>query len=60
MQRELLVNAGRVGCPRRGDADIDHCFICPDLMDVREDPEGLAVLCRARGRGRTVFLPFAG
>ena len=27
-EETLLVEAGRVSCPREGDADIEQCYIC--------------------------------
>lgn len=34
-QRELLVDRGRVSCPRMGQADIEQCFVCGWMADAR-------------------------
>ena len=44
-----LVSDGRVGCPRSAvaDIDLDMCFSCPLLDDIRVDDAGRSwVVCR--------------
>lgn len=43
--QERIVGDGRVPCPRSaaGDVEIDRCYSCAHLVEIRED-----------GRGRTV------
>ena len=43
-----LIDAGRVGCPIRGDLDIDYCAGCNHLVDlvVGEEEEISHVVCR--------------
>jgi hypothetical protein len=45
----LAVAGGRVGCPRAGDTDVEHCLACGylDEMDDAERPQ--VVTCRWRG-----------
>ena len=45
----LAVADGRVGCPREGDVDVEHCLACGYLDDM-DDPDRPRVLsCRWRG-----------
>jgi hypothetical protein len=30
----LLIDAGRVGCPFRGDADVECCFACGHMIQI--------------------------
>lgn len=32
--QSLLIDAGRVGCPYRGDADVESCFACGHLRTI--------------------------
>ena len=46
---EQMVSNGRVACPRSaaGDVDLDRCFSCPLLGDMRVDEAGREwVSCR--------------
>jgi hypothetical protein len=46
----LVVDDGRVNCPRRGDTDVEQCFFCAELADIREDADGeFTICCRALG-----------
>ncbi len=50
---EQLVSDGRVPCQHSpvGDVDLDRCFSCPLLDDIRVDDEGRAWLtCRPASR----------
>jgi hypothetical protein len=44
MRVKLYVNEGRVNCPRRGEIDVDTCFSCGALRDVRKGRGGAEVL----------------
>ena len=32
----LVIDAGRVGCPFRGDADIECCFACGHMLHISD------------------------
>jgi hypothetical protein len=50
MRIELIVDNGRVGCPRSGDIDVEGCFACADLVKIRNDADGrMTICCRALG-----------
>ena len=34
--RALLIDAGRVGCPASGDADLERCFTCGHLVGMSD------------------------
>lgn len=48
MKVKLYVNEGRVNCPRRGDIDIDTCFCCQELVDVRRENDEEVIVCEPR------------
>ena len=41
----LAVSGGRVGCPRRGDIDMEQCLVCPLLDDVDDSARPRVVYC---------------
>jgi hypothetical protein len=46
--RTLLVEAGRVTCPRRGEADIEECFVCGWMTESHMDAREPSLRCAAR------------
>lgn len=42
--RNLIVDAGRVGCPARGDVDMEECFACGRMLRFH-DGEQPVVAC---------------
>lgn len=36
-----------VGCPIRGDLEIDNCFGCNDLVDLVDEENASYIVCRA-------------
>ena len=54
MKVKLNVSEGRVNCPRRGEVDVDQCFACPELLDVRQDRAGDEIIvCEPRFKSHT-------
>lgn len=57
----LLVSRGRVACPRRGDTDIEACFVCGWMVEPRLDDAQPSLRCVAdRGPAmldRMAFVP---
>ena len=46
-ERTLLIDGDRVRCPlRKRDVDIEECFSCDQLIDVRIDARHPAIVCR--------------
>jgi hypothetical protein len=43
-ERRLIVDAGRVGCPIRGDVDQEECFACGRMLRYA-DGEQPVVVC---------------
>ena len=54
-KRKLNVDEGRVNCPRRGDIDVEICYSCPDLRDIRLEGALEALTCRARAEAVTLL-----
>ncbi len=42
--RRLVVDAGRVNCPTRGDLDVEECFACGRMLRF-EDGSRETVVC---------------
>jgi hypothetical protein len=42
--RTLLIDHGRVGCPNRGDADLERCYTCGHMLAVT-DGRNPKVIC---------------
>jgi hypothetical protein len=45
---ELAVADGRVGCPREGDTDVEHCLACGYLDEIDDEERPQLVTCRYR------------
>lgn len=45
--RALLVDCGRVGCPVRGDTDLENCFTCGHMRSM-SDGTSPRVICDYR------------
>ena len=46
MRAELIIDHGTVNCPRQGDVDIERCFGCSELREVRREGEFDVLVCR--------------
>jgi hypothetical protein len=45
MRTRLNVNEARVHCPKRGDVDVETCWTCRNLEELRFEHGDEAVLC---------------
>jgi len=52
----LAVAGGRVGCPREGDTDVEHCLACGYLDEVDDSERPQAITCRWRGPDSAVVV----
>jgi hypothetical protein len=46
MRSELIIDNGMVNCPRQGDIDIERCFGCSELRDIRSERDFKVLVCR--------------
>ena len=58
MATKLVVVDGRVRCPRRGEVDVEECWFCLAVEDIRREGDDEVVVC-SPGFART-FGPVAG
>jgi hypothetical protein len=52
----LAVAGGRVGCPREGDTDVEHCLACGYLDDMDDPERPQEITCRWRGPDTAVVV----
>lgn len=52
MTTHRYVADGRVNCPRRGDIDVEECWFCLDVEDIRKEGDDEVVVCSPRATAR--------
>ena len=48
MRTTRFVSDGRVNCPSRGDIDVEECWFCPAVKDIRQEGDEEVVVCSPR------------